>query len=382
MILGSHVSYQPPAWLLQASTALRALLPAKKIQLGCFPTPIQHLGGMAEFAERELDLWMKRDDLSSFDLSGNKVRKLEFLLADAVEKKHDSVITIGGIQSNHCRATAVAARQLGLDPYLILRTPKPLREDEEIGLVGNLLFDRMVDSNIFTVSASNYHRIGSLSLCHSLENRLREEGRNPYVIPVGGSNVLGALGYTECVREIAALASSATPLAFDHIVFACGSGGTFAGMALGVLLSGLPAHVHAVAVCDTPQAFLEHLKEVAEAWDVDLSQRGDLESWCHVYDGQGIGYARSSDQELTYLADVAKRTGVLLDPVYSGKAFFHLVHKLLAQDTSLFKKGDRVLFVHTGGTVGLYEKADQLLKTGALQKASPLPLDLPSPKSP
>lgn len=126
---------------------------------------------------------------SSFDLSGNKVRKLEFLLADALEKGHDCVITIGGIQSNHARATAVAARQLGLQPYLILRRPTG-STDQPISLTGNLLLDRMVDAKIRTVTTGTYMRIGSQKLGEQLVEELRAEGRNPYLVPVGGSNSL------------------------------------------------------------------------------------------------------------------------------------------------------------------------------------------------
>lgn len=133
------------------------MIPTSKLSLGCFPTPMQQINSIPELQEKRIDLWVKRDDLSSFDLSGNKVRKLEFLLADALSQKSDSIVTIGGIQSNHCKATAVAARQLGLQPHLILRTPKLISKDagddsNELGVVGNLLFDRMVNSKIYTIS--------------------------------------------------------------------------------------------------------------------------------------------------------------------------------------------------------------------------------------
>lgn len=370
MILGSHVPYQPPAWLAQAGGVLRSSLPSAKVSLGCFPTPVQRLPALTEVAERGLELWMKRDDLSSFDLSGNKVRKLEFLLADAIAKKCDSVITIGGIQSNHARATAVAARQLGLQPHLILRTTKAAAVNEDPGLVGNLLFDRMVDSKIFTVSPGTYHRIGGPALCGHLEEKLRQSGLNPYVIPVGGSNPLGALGYTECVREIQDL-KQLHGLEFDHIVTGCGSGGTVAGLAMGMLLSGMKAQLHAVGVCDTPQYFYDHIEEAATELGMDLAKFGPVTSWCHIYDGQGIGYAKSTDEELSFLLDVAGRTGITLDPVYSGKAFFYFVKRLIEGENSVFQSGQKVLFIHTGGTVGMYDKQEQLrplLPSGQVEK--------------
>jgi D-cysteine desulfhydrase len=166
---------------------------------------------------------VKRDDLSSFDISGNKVRKLEFLLAEALGSdfsgaQYDSVITIGGIQSNHARATAVASRQLGLDPFLILRGRE---QPEEVKLVGNLLFNRLVKADIRLVSPGTYARIGSVGLTEQLAEQLRQQGRRPYVIPVGGSNAVGMFGYMEAVEEIRQQCS-ALQTEFDHIVFACG----------------------------------------------------------------------------------------------------------------------------------------------------------------
>jgi D-cysteine desulfhydrase family pyridoxal phosphate-dependent enzyme len=334
------------------------LLPSSKVSLGCFPTPVQPVT-LSEVTDRGIEFWLKRDDLSSFDLSGNKVRKLEFLLADAIEKKCDSVITIGGLQSNHARATAVAARQLGLQPFLILRTSLASTESTELGIVGNLLLDRIVDAKIFTVSAGTYARIGSNALCKQLEEKLIAEGHRPYVIPVGGSNTLGAMGYMECVREVLEFSCAQQQPPFDHIVTACGSGGTLAGLAIGLKLSGSKALLHAVSVCDSPQYFYNHLEEVANALGLDRAIYGPITSWCSIYDGQGIGYARSTDEELSYLIQFASGTGVTMDPVYSGKALFYFMKRLLPSD--IFKPGQRVLFIHTGGTLGLYDKANQLL---------------------
>lgn len=372
MILGAHVPYQPPAWLVQAGGIARSAIPSSKVALGCFPTPIQRVK-LPETESRSIEFWVKRDDLSSFDLSGNKVRKLEFLLADAIAQKCDSVITIGGLQSNHARATAVAARQLGLKPHLILRTTKAA-DGVDPGLVGNLLFNRMVDAQIYTVTAGLYHKLGSQALCRHLEDRLRAEGLNPYVIPVGGSNALGALGYTECVREVLALREQG--LCFDHIVTGCGSGGTVAGMAIGMLLSGMTAQLHAVGVCDSPAVFYEHIHQVTEELGIDMEKHGPITAWCHLYDGQGIGYARSTSEELSYLQGVAATTGLLLDPVYSGKALFHFIKTLLPEHADVFKAGSKVLFIHTGGTVGLYDKEDQLLPLLPAQQVQSLTASL------
>eukprot|EP01034_Spumella_vulgaris_P030860 gene30859-38142_t len=245
--------------------------------------------------------------------------------------------------------------------------------EEEIGLTGNLLFDRLVGANIVLIEPSSYARLGSDAVCQQYAEQLREEGRNPYVIPVGGSNAIGAFGYIECVREL--MTQTATlvgeevsggdqhPQHFDHIVFGCGSGGTAAGIALGVCLSGLKTQVHAVGVCDTPDEFYRHIEEVGAELGVDATRLRNMRDWCRIYQGQGTGYARSTNEELSFLVEVGARTGILLDPVYSGKALYHFVNHVVKADetSSVFQPGQKVLFIHTGGTFGLYDKESQLL---------------------
>eukprot|EP01035_Chromulina_nebulosa_P021294 gene21294-27590_t len=349
-ILSSYSSFQPSAW--QIDNIATNSIPKYKLNLGRFPTPI-HSFNTIDISDYGLNMWIKRDDLSSFDLSGNKVRKLEFLLADAIEKGHDSVITIGGLQSNHARATAVAARQLSLQPHLILRTQLPI---EDVDITGNLLFNRMVGSKIYTVTPSAYAQVGSDNLVHQLSQQLIEQGSNPYSIPVGGSNTLGSFGYMETIKEII----SFSDIQFDHIVFGCGSGGTAAGISIGAKLSGLGANIHAIGVCDSPKYFYDHIRSVAVELEIDFSKFGEPEEWCKIYNGQGLGYAKSSTDELEYLMNISKSTGVILDPVYSGKALYYFMKNIIT-DREIFLPGQKILFIHTGGTVGFYDKADQLL---------------------
>ncbi|XP_021813351.1 putative D-cysteine desulfhydrase 1, mitochondrial isoform X1 [Prunus avium] len=160
------------------------------------PTPI-HKWNLPNLPTNT-EFWLKRDDLSGMQLSGNKVRKLEFLMADTVAKGADCIITIGGIQSSHCRATAVAAKYLNLDCYLILRTSKVL-VDHDPGLTGNLLVERLVGAHVELISKEEYAKFGSGALTNLLKERLLKEGRRPYVIPVGGSNSLGTWGYIEAI---------------------------------------------------------------------------------------------------------------------------------------------------------------------------------------
>jgi D-cysteine desulfhydrase family pyridoxal phosphate-dependent enzyme len=344
--LYERIHYDPPKWIADSIASVH--IPAVKVTLGRFPTPIHEIK-LPDMDNPSLRVWIKRDDLTSFDLSGNKVRKLEFLLADCIEKGHDSVITIGGIQSNHAKATAVAARQLGLDSHLILRTPL---SSQDIDFTGNLLFDRMVNAKIYTVTSGTYARFGSEALTRQLQANLTMDGRNPYVIPVGGSNEIGLFGYLEFVEE---LMNHDTE--FDHIVFACGSGGTASGISIGIKLSGLKTKVHAIGVCDSPEYFYDHVKQACENIGIPCNNPQD---YLTVHRGNGIGYAKSTDDEIQYIHKISSLTGIILDPVYSGKAVYHFVHHVLKESKEIFKPDDKILFVHTGGVLGLYEKVNQL----------------------
>ena len=328
--------------------------------------------------------FIKRDDLSGCDVSGNKVRKLEFLLADAVANgDYDSVVTIGGAQSNHARATAVAARQLGLDPHLILRGPK----GEADSLTGNLLFDQLVGAKIYPVTAAEYGEAGQEKLCGELAERLRKEGRRPYVVPVGGSNAVGVWGYMNFVRELMEqVAASGTVI--HHVIFACGSGGTAAGLALGFQLlrhhlsdkgedtSTVVPKIHAVGVCDSPDVFYAHIEEMAQTVGAPMEALGDVRSWIKLYQGQGLGYAQSRPGELQYLAKLARSTGVLLDPVYSGKAAYYAFADTATADADsegggiTIPMGESCMFLHTGGVFGTYDKVSELVSSGAVDPSS------------
>lgn len=355
-VLGSIHSFSAPSWLSCPGGVNPEKIPSSRISLGRFPTPLQRIE-VPDGKNDELEWWVKRDDLSSFDLSGNKVRKLEFLLWEAKKNNHDSVITVGGEQSNHCRATAVAARQIGIDPYLILR--RPTGSKESLGLVGNILFDRMVGSKVFTVSTGTYMQHGGDKLANILATCLQDRGKRPYVIPVGGSNPLGAFGYISCVDELIKQ-TEALALSFDHIVVACGSGGTLAGLAIGHRLAGLTSKLHVVGVCDSPAVFYEHVREVANDLGISREIFGDVEEWCTVYAGQGIGYAKSTPEELNYMVSVSRKTGIILDPVYSGKALYHFVQVVMKENPEIFLPGQKVLYIHTGGVFGMYDKLPQL----------------------
>ncbi|HAA53152.1 MAG TPA: D-cysteine desulfhydrase family protein [Myxococcales bacterium] len=348
--------YDVPSWASQLTYQ-----PSHTLPLGLLPTPIQrwHLPHFPQ----DKTYWIKRDDLSGMALSGNKIRKLEFLLADAQAKGCDVVLTCGGIQSNHCRATAVAARRVGLDSVLFLRTKEP---ENDPGLSGNLLLHRLAGANIQLINHEEYRQRNALMKAHA--ETLSAQGRRPYIIPEGGSNALGAWGYIEAMREINTQAAQ-LGVTFDHIVFACGSGGTAAGLSLGAALSAPQTRVHAVNVCDDADYFYAHVDQVLTTLGVSSQARDILD----MVDGyKGLGYAISQDKELQLLTQTAQQTGIFLDPVYTGKAHFGLLDQLQHHPTRF--PGEHILFIHTGGLFGLYAKQDQLLTClpeGQVQRHTP-----------
>eukprot|EP01025_Chloroclados_australasicus_P013161 TRINITY_DN16252_c1_g1_i3.p1 TRINITY_DN16252_c1_g1~~TRINITY_DN16252_c1_g1_i3.p1 ORF type:complete len:315 (-),score=41.63 TRINITY_DN16252_c1_g1_i3:406-1350(-) len=299
-------------------------------------------------------MYIKRDDLSGMQLSGNKVRKLEFLMEEALEKGHDSVITIGGIQSNHCRATAVACAYIGLQCHLILRNSAALA-DKDPGLTGNLLLDRMMGATIHQVSKEEYVKVGSPKLGEQLQQELQQQGLNPYVVPVGGSNARGTWGYISAAHEIIQQ-SEQLGVQFDDIVVACGSGGTSAGLLLGIHLSGYGAKVTSYGVCDDEDYFYDYIDGIFD--DLGVGKDTRSRQLLTAIQAKGEGYAISKQEELQYVLDVSTATGVLLDPVYSGKALYNM---MIDAQKGRWEGSRKVLFIHTGGLLGMFDKEQQLL---------------------
>ncbi len=297
-------------------------------------------------------IWVKRDDQTGSELSGNKVRKLEYLRAEAEAQQATHVITCGGEQSNHARATAMAAAQLGMRSVLILRTDDPARPPAP---TGNILLDRLVGAELRWISRPAWRDRNRL-LAEEAE-RIRGTGGRPYVVPEGGSNALGSWGYMRAMLELVDdLQGIATP---DHpmtVAYACGSGGTGAGLILAAKLLGLAARgirVAGVNVCDDRAYFLDVIgricAEVEERWHLGANiTQEDID----IIDGHvGLGYAKSRPEELATIRDVCRSDGIVLDPVYTGKAFHGVVTEL-QRDPKRF--GETVAFLHTGGMFGLF----------------------------
>jgi D-cysteine desulfhydrase len=327
------------------------------------PTPLRRTAALDAWIGREV--WIKRDDMTGGAEAGNKIRKLEFLLADALAKKATVVLTCGGIQSNHARATAIVCAELGLRSVLFLRVdassasgPTNAAPRDRLPLVGNVLLDRMVGAELRLISPADYAARAAVMEAAALD--LARRGERPYVIPEGGSNGLGAMGYVEAMREVRAqmdLGIAGAPERFDVVVLACGSGGTAVGTALGAARFGVADNVHAFAVCDDRAYFegvAERILAEARAYDADLAPPAALR-----FDdsAKGPAYGVMTAEQKKFLVTTATKTGLVLDPVYTGKALFGTREAVRRGDISPSAK---VLFLHTGGLPGLLAQGGEL----------------------
>ena len=303
-----------------------------RLRLGLFPTPLhrlEHLSGRLG-----LDLWIKRDDLSGLGLGGNKVRKLEFLLAEAKAQGAEVVFTTGGAQSNHAMLTAAAAKRLGMTPILILK------QRGVTACRGNQLLEKLMGADVRFMDTDDY-----ADIYDEMDRVGQRLGVPYYKIPCGGSNALGSLGYVECAREIAGQGVD-----FAHLVCAEGSGGTMAGLALGAKLYLPGTRVHGMMVDTDPfeEITLRLMRAAAALLDAKLEITAadfTLRDMC------GPGYAIPSAEGDAAVRLLAETEGIFLDPVYTGKAFAGL---LAMAKEGAFAPGERVLFLHSGGAGGLF----------------------------
>ena len=301
-----------------------------KEKLGLFPTPLHYLPNMSK--ELGTNVWIKRDDLCGVALGGNKVRKLEYLLADAKAKGYDLVMTTGQAQSNHAMLTAACAKRLGLDCILVLK------ERGVTARKGNQILNYLMDAEVRFIDTDSYDEI------YDEMDRIAEEmGRKVYKIPCGGSNALGSLGYIGCMKEVAESGQK-----FEHIVCACGSGGTAAGTILGAKMYMPETHVMCSMVDSDPFDVIvpELMKETVALLEEDMEiPEPDLVDMC------GPGYSIPSEEGNEAIALMMKLEGIVLDTCYTGKAFAGLVKRARAGE---YKPEDNVLFVHSGGAGGLF----------------------------
>ena len=310
-----------------------------RVSLGVFPTPFYKLENIS--AKYGKNIWIKRDDMCGVALGGNKVRKLEFLLADARAQGCDTVFTTGGAQSNHAMLTAACAARLGMKCILILKK-RGVTERK-----GNLVLDDIYGADVRFMDTDSYDDI--YAEMHRVGEELAKEGHKSYYIPVGGSNPLGAVGYVNGVREFTVQALAAG-IRIGHIVSATGSGGTTAGLLLGAKLFQPGVKVTGIGVDNDP--FEEIVPDLAaKAADIlECSferEQDDFEMVYHV----GQGYAIPNAEDTPHIEELARMEGILLDPVYTGKAWAGML-KLLKE--GYFGDEDNIVFVHTGGAAALF----------------------------
>ena len=319
-----------------------------------FWTPIEPMPNLSA-ALAGPELWIKRDDMLGLAAGGNKTRKLEFLVADALAQGADTLITVGAVQSNHCRLTLAAARREGLACQLVLeeRVPGSYRADAS---GNNLLFHLMGVERVEVVEAGT----DLAAAMQRLADDLATQGRKGYVIPGGGSNALGALGYVACAHEVLAQTFE-LGLRLDHVVVASGSGGTHAGLAAGfhAAQAGLPLTGVSVRAEQAPQeAKIRALAD--EALTLAGAAPGVPAEAVAVDDAYvGPGYSLPTDAMVEAIQIFARLEGILLDPVYTGKTAAGLIGLVRA---GRFAPGERVLFVHTGGSPALYAYQDVVLQ--------------------
>ena len=318
-----------------------------RFRLAQLPTPLHELPRLTS-ALGGPRLWIKRDDQTGLALGGSKARKLEYLLGDAQSQQADTLVTLGAAQSNHCRQTAAAAACAGLRCELILNGKKPEVPN------GNLLLDELLGATLHWIERSQ-----RAAKSQELTEALRGAGRRPYFVPVGGSNAVGAVGYVAAMFELVEQLKT-LPTLPDYLVVASSSGGTQAGMVVGAKATGFTGQVLGISIDrDLPDdgPYEEELAELANqtARRIGESTVFAAGDFSVVRGYMGGGYGVAGDLERNAIRTLASREGILLDPVYAGRAFGAMLD-LIAKGR--FKSTDTVLFWHTGGTPALfaYEK--------------------------
>ena len=330
-----------------------------RLQLARLPTPFEPLDRLSALVGGAR-IWVKRDDLSDCAVSGNKIRKLEFTIARALQEGADTLLTCGGLQSNHCRATALLGARLGLRVELVLRGEPEGTPD------GNLFLDRLAGATVHCYPARQYqHEHEALLAAHA--SRLREQGRQPFVIPTGASDAIGVWGYVAACAELAENFAQAG-IAPRVVVCATGSGGTQAGLTAGLRLHGLPAEAWGIAVCDDAAWFRNKVHADLAAWRQRYGVALDTPALAvNVLDGYiGAGYALAGREVFETIGLAARSEGLILDPVYTGKAFHGMLDQMRH---GRFRDEKDIVFVHTGGLFGLFAQREQALAGGALSAA-------------
>ena len=312
-----------------------------RLELIGAPTPLEYLPRLSDYLGREI--FIKRDDVTPRAMGGNKLRKLEFLAADALREGADTLITAGAIQSNHVRQTAAVAAKLGLHCVALLENPMGTRAENYLTNGNRLLLD-LVNTQVEKCDALTEPN----AQLEALAIRIEAQGYRPYVFPVGGSNALGALGYVESALEIAQQCEGAVEL--SSVVVASGSAGTHAGLAVG--LEQLMPNAELIGVT-VSRSVADQLPKVAAlqqavANSLELEAKAGIQLWDEYF---APGYGIPNDEGMAAVKLLAQLEGILLDPVYTGKAMAGLIDGI---SQKRFKDEGPILFVHTGGAPALF----------------------------
>lgn len=316
-----------------------------KIELAQKNTPIEKLERLSKSIGK--NLYIKRDDFTGIELSGNKVRKLEYALCEAKNQSADVIITCGAIQSNHARATAVAARKLGLKVHLVLRGDEPEHYS------GNLLLDKILGAEITYLTGEAFS--GHLSIMEDIKLNYEKNGLKAYIIPIGASNGIGNFGYYNAYQEILHQEVE-METTFDAIVCTVGSGGTYSGLFLGNHFNAYRKQLIGYSVGGSSAYFIEQSKKILSESNEILSRLSGrtfetfLDNHTIIDDFQGSGYAQTSIEDIDLIKYVAEQEGLILDPVYTGKAFRGMLTQI---KEGRFDDCNNILFIHTGGIFGL-----------------------------
>jgi D-cysteine desulfhydrase family pyridoxal phosphate-dependent enzyme len=315
------------------------MITPQKLSIAHLPTPIE------QYSRLRAGLWVKRDDFSGCELSGNKVRKLEYLVADALASGADTLITAGDVQSNHARATAIVAARLGMHSLLVLEG----RSDETDWCKGNAFLDRFVGAEIDWQAQEGF----TAPRMEKAADRLRSAGRKPYIIPVGGSNELGVWGYIDAARE-AKQQCHTMGVRIDRVVCTTGSCGTHIGLLLGMKLANWAVRLTGIGISSTAEKKTAWARGLADRTIAKFNLPVNVDPHeIDIRDYAGAGYAKSRAEELSVIIDAARRGGLVLDPVYTGKAFYGMMDLVSRREIGA---DENILFFHTGGLLGLMAK--------------------------
>ena len=317
-----------------------------RLKLASLPTPLTRLERFRP-PDSNARIWIKHDELTGTEISGNKVRKLEFIFAEARARGCNTLITCGGIQSNHCRATAVLAARLGLRVHLILRGKKPEQVE------GNLLLDYLAGAAIDYLPQQQWE--SHTEFGQQLLEGYAARGDKALFVPIGASDEIGLWGYIAACGELKEDFRQ-IDLQPDYLVCATGSGGTQGGLCVGTELFDMPCKVAAFNVCDDAAYFDAKIRDDVRLWNRRYGMAVDADNLTiNTVEGYvGPAYGEAQPEVFELISELARTEGLFLDPVYTGKAFYGLISELAKGDDGVMSGAGDVVFVHTGGLFGVF----------------------------